>query len=201
MSASQPETKPPRGPLVTAWERLKHLPETWRDLGPRWKMTMAGAGAGIFASTRWTAPAAYFALRGGCTGHGRLHIIATIVGILRGDTAVDRRDATARPTRRPRSILKRYRDVNPEVNPDADIQGAVDSGKTPYETASSRTSRPHEVRPNPLKSAPRRQLQPGCRSLRRLPPEQQSPAGCRTTQGHQPACPQPCRDPDSTPVE
>ena len=82
MSTSQPETKPPRGPLVTAWERLKHLPETWRDLGWRWKMTVAGAGMGIFASALWTAPAAYFALRGGYTGHGYLYIIATIVGIL-----------------------------------------------------------------------------------------------------------------------
>ena len=82
MSASQLETKPPRGPLGPAGERLKRLPGAWRDLGWRWKMTVAGAGMGVFACSLGTAPAAYFALRGGYTRHGYFYIIATIVGIL-----------------------------------------------------------------------------------------------------------------------
>ena len=71
MSTSQPETKP---------ENM--LLRTWRGMAWRWKMILTGIGMGIFAICLWTVPAAYYALKGGYTGHGVFYIAATIVGTL-----------------------------------------------------------------------------------------------------------------------
>ena len=46
------------------------------------KLTLAGAGMGIFACAMGVAPAAYFALRGGYTGQGYYYISATVAVIL-----------------------------------------------------------------------------------------------------------------------
>ena len=70
MNTEQPRALSPQGPL-RVWQRL-----SWR-----WKMTLAGAIMGAIASGLWTAPAAYYALRGGYMTHGIIYVIASILGI------------------------------------------------------------------------------------------------------------------------
>ena len=69
-TGQQPGAPSPQGPL-RVWQRL-----SWR-----WKVTLMGAVMGAFASGLWTAPAAYFALRGGYMTHGIIYVIASILGI------------------------------------------------------------------------------------------------------------------------
>ena len=70
MDTEQTGAPSPRGPL-----------RAWRRLSWRWKATLMGAAMGAFASGLWTAPAAYFALRGGYMTHGIIYVIASILGI------------------------------------------------------------------------------------------------------------------------
>ena len=70
MGTEQPGTTSPQGGL-----------RVWRRLSWRWKVTLMGAAMGALASGLWTAPAAYFALRGGYMTHGIIYVIASILGI------------------------------------------------------------------------------------------------------------------------
>ena len=70
MDTEQPSALSPQDPL-RVWQRL-----SWR-----WKMTLAGAVMGAIASGLWTAPAAYYALRGGYMTHGIIYVTASILGI------------------------------------------------------------------------------------------------------------------------
>ena len=53
----------------------------WHRLRLRWKMTLVGTAMGAFASSLWTAPAAYLALSNGYIGHGIGYVIVTVLGI------------------------------------------------------------------------------------------------------------------------
>ena len=53
----------------------------WQRLRLRWKTTLLGTAMGAFASSLWTAPAAYLALSNGYTGHGIGYVIVTVLGI------------------------------------------------------------------------------------------------------------------------
>ena len=70
MSARQPKKRFQWNPL-----------QIWHRLRLRWKTTLLGAGMGAFASSLWTAPAAYLALSNGYTGHGIGYVIVTVLGI------------------------------------------------------------------------------------------------------------------------
>ena len=70
MNTEQPETTP-----------IRAYPQFWQRLSWRWKMTLAGAIMGAIASGLWTAPAAYFALKGGYMTHGIIYVVASILGI------------------------------------------------------------------------------------------------------------------------
>ena len=43
---------------------------------------MAGAAMGAFASGLWTAPAAYYAFKGGYMTHGVIHVIASVAAVV-----------------------------------------------------------------------------------------------------------------------
>ena len=47
----------------------------------RWKTTLVGTAMGAFASSLWTAPAAYLALSNGYINHGIGYVIVTVLGI------------------------------------------------------------------------------------------------------------------------
>ena len=70
MDTGQPGAPSPQGPL-----------RVWQHLSWRWKVTLMGAVMGAIASELWTAPAAYFALRGGYMTHGIIYVVASILGI------------------------------------------------------------------------------------------------------------------------
>ena len=70
MDTEQPRTPPTRGPL-----------RFWHQLSWRWKMTLVGAAMGAFASSLWTAPAAYFALSNGHMAHGITYVVVTVIGV------------------------------------------------------------------------------------------------------------------------
>ena len=70
MSARQPEKH-------SQWNPLGY----WHRLSLRWKMTLVGTAMGAFASSLWTAPAAYLALSNGYIGHGIGYVIVTVLGI------------------------------------------------------------------------------------------------------------------------
>ena len=53
----------------------------WQRMSWRWKVTLMGAVMGAIASGLWTAPAAYFALRGGYMTHGIIYAAASVLGI------------------------------------------------------------------------------------------------------------------------
>ena len=55
--------------------------EYWYRLSLRWKKTLLGTAMGAFASSLWTAPAAYLALSNGYIGHGIGYVIVTVLGI------------------------------------------------------------------------------------------------------------------------
>ena len=69
--AQQPGPPSPQGPL-----------RVWQHLSWRWKMTLAGAVMGAISSGLWTAPAAYYALRGGYMTHGIIYAAASILGVV-----------------------------------------------------------------------------------------------------------------------
>ena len=70
MSARQPKKH-------SQWTPMR----VWHRLSLRWKMTLVGAGMGAFASSLWTAPAAYLALSNGYINHGIGYVIVTVLGI------------------------------------------------------------------------------------------------------------------------
>ena len=70
MDTEQQEASPPRGPL-----------QLWQRISWRWKMTLVGAAMGAFASSLWTAPAAYFALSNGHMAHGITYVVVTVIGV------------------------------------------------------------------------------------------------------------------------
>ena len=71
INTEQREASPPRGPL-----------QLWQRIPRRWKMTMAGAAMGALASGLWTAPAAYYAFKGGYMTHGVIHVIASVAAVV-----------------------------------------------------------------------------------------------------------------------
>ena len=71
MSARQPKKH-------SQWTPL----QVWQRIPRRWKMTVAGAAMGAFASGLWTAPAAYYAFKGGYTTHGVIHVIASVAAVV-----------------------------------------------------------------------------------------------------------------------
>ena len=71
MDTEQQEASPPRGPL-----------QLWQRISWRWKMTIAGAAMGAFASSLWTTPAAYYAFKGGYMTHGVIHVIASVSAVV-----------------------------------------------------------------------------------------------------------------------
>ena len=74
MSARQPEKHSQWNPQ---WNPLR----CWHRLSLRWKTTLLGTAIGAFASSLWTAPAAYLALSNGYIGHGIGYVIVTVLGI------------------------------------------------------------------------------------------------------------------------
>ena len=70
MSARQPEKH-------SHWNPLRY----WHRLSLRWKTTLVGTAMGAFASSLWTAPAAYLALSNGYINHGIGYVIVTVLGI------------------------------------------------------------------------------------------------------------------------
>ena len=53
----------------------------WQRLRWRWKLTVAGFVMGAISCGLWTAPAAWFAFRGGYTVHGWVYTI-TVIAIM-----------------------------------------------------------------------------------------------------------------------
>ena len=51
----------------------------WQSLRWRWKLTIAGIAMGAIACGLWTAPAAWFAFRGGYTTHGFIYAVSVAV--------------------------------------------------------------------------------------------------------------------------
>ena len=70
MSARQPEKH-------SQWPPLR----VWHRISLRWKTTLLGTAMGAFASSLWTAPAAYLALSNGYIGHGIGYVIVTVLWI------------------------------------------------------------------------------------------------------------------------
>ena len=55
--------------------------QIWHRISLRWKTTLLGTAMGAFASSLWTAPAAYYAFKGGYIGHGIGYVIVTVLAI------------------------------------------------------------------------------------------------------------------------
>ena len=70
MSTRQPKKHPLQTPLLV-----------WHRISLRWKTTLLGTAMGAFASSLWTAPAAYLALSNGYIGHGIGYVIVTVLWI------------------------------------------------------------------------------------------------------------------------
>ena len=70
MSARQPRKH-------SQWPPLR----VWHRISLRWKTTLLGTAMGAFASSLWTAPAAYLALSNGYIGHGIGYVIVTVLWI------------------------------------------------------------------------------------------------------------------------
>ena len=74
MSARQPKKH-------SQWPPLQTPLRVWHRISLRWKTTLLGTAMGAFASSLWTAPAAYLALSNGYIGHGIGYVIVTVLGI------------------------------------------------------------------------------------------------------------------------